>query len=195
MSLESEAARSHVTLPLRLPLLLLLLLPLAALAARSLATASASTAADCALCAPSRRIGCLRLVIEAMERVCKRPGKVVWEGTARRVWRREGFDERMEGVRSGGSWERARRVARRATEVLWRVWVGARMGVAVVGGESGWFVVVVLMSMSDGGRVWDNKWAVSGDGRMRSFGVGAGAPILEARVWNVSWTSGGLEES
>lgn len=139
----------------------------------------------------------MRLVREVMERVCKRPGNVVWEGTARRVWRREGFDEMVEGVRSGGSWARARRVARRATEVLWRVWVGAKVVVVVGGGGESWWivVVVVLMSMSDGGRVCDSKWAVSGDGRMRSFGVGVGAPILVARVWNVSWTSGGLEES
>ena len=63
----------------------------------------------------------MRPVREVMLRVWRRPGKIVWEGTERRDWSRPGDVERVEGEREGASWERARRVAWRATEVLWRV--------------------------------------------------------------------------
>lgn len=127
-------------------------------------------------------------------RGCKRPGKVVWVGRVRRVERRE---EGRDGVGVGGeSWERARRVACRATLVfcwVWRGGVGVSSDVGVCEGLLGVLSPGMLsVATSEGGRAVDVR---SGQGRLRSDSLGVGAPILEARAWNVFRTSGGLEVS
>lgn len=185
MFLESEAARSHVTL-------LLLVLALACEdSTRRFATASARTAADCALWAPSRRMGCVRPVRGWMLRAWRRPGKVVWVGTASKVARMSSVSSVVGfvAVVEGKKFWRAMRAACKATEVFCRVWAG----VLPSGARPS-------MARSGRGRVCDRDFLAEDEivrlvVFMRDLRIAIGAPIREARVWNVFVTSGVLEES